>query len=97
MGEHSRDVANMDVVALEVRFKKHNSTIVDGAIDEVVYEQIQPHARGCAEDGSEAKRHSFAGIQKRLLGFDLGRSIQRNRAKRSFFRAGDAFFADTVA
>ena len=42
--EGARDIADVDVVALEVGFEKDDGTVVDGTIDEIVAKQVEEHA-----------------------------------------------------
>ena len=51
--EGAGDVAHVDVVALEVRLEQHDEAVGDGAVGEVVDEQVEAHARADAEDGGE--------------------------------------------
>src|ERR1700722_12775792 len=97
MHEGARDVSNMDVVALEMRFEQDHEMVVDGAIYEIVDQQVDPHARRHAENRGEPQADRILAIEHDLLGFHLVAAIQRDRMERGFLGAEFSPFADAIA
>ena len=59
------DVAHVDEVPLRVPFEDDQRAVGDGAIDEVVHEQVEPHSRREAKDGREAEGERVTGVEYR--------------------------------
>src|ERR1700689_3069218 len=96
MKEGTGNIANVNVVAFEMRFEQHNEAIVDRAIYEVVDQQIQPHARGHAENRGKAEAYGIVAFEDGFLRFDLGAAIERHRPQRGFLGAKFSSFTNAV-
>src|SRR5689334_24416663 len=96
MNEGARDVADMNVVSLEMRLEQYNKTIVDGAVDEIVDQKINPHARRHAEHGGQPQADGVVSRQNDFLGFDLIDPIERHRPKRRVLSTELSRFADAI-
>src|SRR3954466_749761 len=96
MEESARDVANVNVVSLEMRLEQHDETVVDSAIDEIVDQKIDPHARRHAEHSGKPQADGAVSRQNDFLGFDLIDAVERYRPKRRFLGAKLARLADAV-
>jgi hypothetical protein len=94
---NTRNVANMDEIALEMRLEQHDHAVVHGPIDEVVDQEIDPHPRRHAEHRRQAQAHGIAARQDDILGLDLVAAVERYRAQRRIFGAELVFLADPIA
>ena len=54
------DVAHMQVIALEVGFEQNHRPVMDGAMDEIVDQQVAPHAGRHAKHGGEPEGDRLA-------------------------------------
>jgi len=78
VNEDAGDVADVDVIALEVTLEDHDSAVVQGTVNEVVDEEVQSHARGHAENSGEAEAEGIASLEDGFLSADLGLAIERD-------------------
>src|SRR3990172_11369086 len=83
--ERPRDVADMDIVSLEVPLEHDEEPVLRRPVDEVVYQKVHPHPRRHAEDRREPEAYGVASVQYYSLGLDLGPAVKRNRIQRRFF------------
>src|SRR5438552_7748779 len=60
VNECARDVPNMNVVSFEMRFKQHDCPVVNGAIYEIIDQQIDSHSGRHTEYRRETKTDAVA-------------------------------------
>ena len=95
--ERARHIADVDVVALEVGLEQHDGAIGHRAIDEIVDQQVDAHARRHAEHGRQPEADRVPAIEHDLLGLHLVAAVERDRAQRRLLGAELALLADAVA
>jgi len=96
VNEDAGDVADVDVIALEVTLEDHDSAVVQGTVNEVVDEEVQSHARGHAENSGEAEAEGIVSLEDGFLGADLGLAIERDWVEGGILGAHLAGLTDTV-
>ncbi len=97
VAERPSPVANVQVVALEVRLEQHHEAVDHCPIREVVDQQVEPHPGAGAEQRREPERDAVAPIEQVLLELDLQSPVERDRPQRRGLVAFDVRFADAVA
>jgi hypothetical protein len=97
MQKDTSDIADVDVVSLEMAFENDEGAIINCTVNEIIYEQIQAHARGHAKDGGESEADAIFALEHGFFGFDLAGAVERDWVQWRLFRAGDSGLADTVA
>src|SRR5207244_13212740 len=85
VNECARDVPNMNVVSFEMRFKQHDCPVVNGAIYEIIDQQIDSHSGGHAEYRRETKTDAVAASEYRFLGLHFSAHIERDCPQGRFF------------
>src|SRR4030095_9034848 len=87
MDEDAGDIANMDVIALEMGLEENNSAVVHGTINEVVHEQINAHAWRHTEYCRKTERDAVPAIKHGFLCFDFRPAVKTDRAQGCFLGA----------
>ena len=95
--KRGRHVADMKEVPLRVALEDHHGPVRDGAVHEVVDQQIEVHPRREAEDGGQTERHRVAGRQHGRFGLDLGLAVEADGPQRALFGAERGRLAHPVA
>ena len=80
--ERARDVADVNVVALEVRLEQHHEAVIHRPVDEIVHQEIDAHARRHAEHGGEPQADRILPIEDDLFRRDLVAAVERDRTQR---------------
>ena len=75
MHKPARHVPDVDVIALEMPLENQYRAIMQGAIDKVIHQQINSHARRHSENGGQAETDAVFPRQHGFLGFDFGDAI----------------------
>src|ERR1043165_1005810 len=96
MEERAHDVADMDVVALEMALEDDDGAVAQGAMNEVVDQQVHAHPWGHAKNGRQSEADAVRATEDFLLGFDFCDAIEGDRAKRGVFGAVFALFANAA-
>lgn len=95
--EDGGGIANVQIVALEMRLEEDDGAIGDSAVNEVVDKEVEAHARGHAEDGSKAEGDGVFAFEDGCFGFDFGAAVEGDGAEGGVLGAGDAGLANTIA
>src|SRR5206468_12417533 len=78
VNECARDIPNMNVVSFEMRFKQHDCPVVNGAIYEIIDQQIDSHSGRHTEYRRETKTDTVAASEYRFLGLHFSAAIERD-------------------
>ena len=81
------DVADVDVIPLEILLEDHDVAVGDRRVDEVVDEEIEPHPRRQAEHGGQPQRDRVRAREHLVLGVDLRAAVERDRLEGRFLGA----------
>src|SRR5262249_17987393 len=77
------DIADMNIVPLEVLFKNNNVAFDVSRVDEMINQQVQPHAGRHAKYGGQPQRNDIGAAKQVELGLDLGLAIERDGRQRT--------------
>ena len=94
--EYLCHVANVDVVPFEVCFEQDQRAIVQGAVHEIIDQQIDSHSGRHTEYRRETKTDAVAASEHRFLGLHFSAAIERDWPQGSVFGAELALFPDAV-
>src|SRR5688572_1399638 len=85
--EGIRDIADMNIIALEIFLKDHDVSVGRRGINKMVDQEIETHARRHTKNGSEAQCYRIRTFQQLLLSLSLRLAVERYRLQRGVLRA----------
>src|SRR5438093_6256736 len=96
VNECARDVPNMNVVPFEMRFKQHDCPVVNGAIYEIIDQQIDSHSGRHTEYRRETKTVPVPASEYGFPGLPFSAAMERDWLQGGVLGAKLAFFPDAV-
>jgi hypothetical protein len=95
--ERLGDVADVNVVPLEMSLEQNYKTVRHGAIGEVVDQKIESHPGADAEGGGQPQGDGVAGIEQGFLNVRLEHAVERDGVEWRLLGAEDSLLSDTIA
>src|SRR5690554_5060505 len=94
--ESLRRVPDMQVVPLEIRFKKYHETVSHRPEHKIIDQQVGSHPWACSKDSRQPQSNDIPGFEKLPLDFHLQRAVQADGSQRGLLGAVLALFPHPV-